>query len=118
GIVGFKPSFGKFNREGLKFAAESIDTIGILARTVEDASLFADVLIGAPVVPLALPASPPRIGICETYMWEDKALPEARDALAEMAARARSAGATVESFELPEEFARLNQTRAIINDVA
>ena len=117
GIVGFKPSFGAFNREGLKFAAESIDTIGVLARSIEDAALFADVLIGAPVVPLAAPAKPPRIGICRTFLWDEKALPETREAVTEMAERAKAAGAKIESFELSPEFSRLNRTREIINDV-
>lgn len=117
GIVGFKPSFGTFNREGLKFAAESLDTIGVLTRTIEDAALFADVLIGAPAAPLALPATAPRIGLCRTFLWDEKASPETREALAEAAARASAAGAQVESFELPENFTRLEKTRAIINDV-
>ena len=36
GIVGFKPTFGTFNRAGIKFAAESLDTIGLHARNLED----------------------------------------------------------------------------------
>src|SRR5580658_6715640 len=75
GIVGFKPTFGTFNREGLKFAAESIDTIGILARNIEDASLFSDLLTGQLPVPVGALKSPPRIGLCRTFMWDEKASP-------------------------------------------
>ena len=39
GIVGYKPSFGLVARGGLKFAAESFDTIGVLARNIDDAEL-------------------------------------------------------------------------------
>ena len=117
GIVGFKPSFGTFNREGLKFAAESLDTIGLLARNVEDAALAADVLVGRRVLPLTAPATPPRIGLCRTFLWDAKALPETRDCLADVAARAAAAGASVEPFELPAEFAHLNAAREIINNV-
>jgi amidase len=117
GIVGFKPTFGTFNRKGLKFAAESLDTIGLLTRTLEDAALFADVLVGRRVRPLAAPAAPPRIGLCRTFLWHEKALPETRECLVEVAARAQAAGADVETFELPAEFSRLDTTREIINNV-
>ena len=117
GIVGFKPSFGTFNREGLKFAAESLDTIGLLTRNVEDAALVADVLVGRQVQPLIAPAAPPRIGLCRTFLWDEKALPETRDCLAEVAACAAAAGANVALFDLPAEFSRFNAIREIINNV-
>ncbi len=40
GIVGFKPSFNLVNRSGLKFVSESLDHIGVMARTVADVALF------------------------------------------------------------------------------
>lgn len=36
GIVGFKTSEGRYNREGLSFLSRNLDTIGPLARSVED----------------------------------------------------------------------------------
>lgn len=38
GIVGFKPSYGRISRHGLISYANSLDTIGILTRNVEDCS--------------------------------------------------------------------------------
>jgi len=44
GVVGFKPSYGRCSRWGLVAYANSLDTVGILARTVEDARLVYNVL--------------------------------------------------------------------------
>ena len=47
GVFGYKPSFGRFNRAGVKPAAESFDTIGLIARTIDDLRLLDSALIGA-----------------------------------------------------------------------
>jgi aspartyl-tRNA(Asn)/glutamyl-tRNA(Gln) amidotransferase subunit A len=39
GVVGFKPSYGSCSRRGLISYASSLDTVGILSHTVEDAHL-------------------------------------------------------------------------------
>ena len=41
GVVGYKPSFGLISRAGVKSLSESMDTIGVLARSVPDVALFA-----------------------------------------------------------------------------
>jgi aspartyl-tRNA(Asn)/glutamyl-tRNA(Gln) amidotransferase subunit A len=46
GVVGFKPSYGAVSRFGLIAMASSLDQIGPLAKSVEDASLLFDVLEG------------------------------------------------------------------------
>ena len=48
GCVGFKPTFNLINRQGIKFAAETLDTIGFLTRTVDDAELITAVLVNKP----------------------------------------------------------------------
>jgi aspartyl-tRNA(Asn)/glutamyl-tRNA(Gln) amidotransferase subunit A len=47
GIVGHKPSYGRVSRWGLVAYASSLDCIGPMARTVEDAALALDVISGA-----------------------------------------------------------------------
>ena len=117
GLVGYKPTYGTINREGLKFAAESLDTIGTISRTVEDAALVGDVLVGrVPRAPLAL-ARPPRLGLCRTYLWEARASAETRACLEAGVERARRAGASVVDIDLPPGFERLTPTREIVNDV-
>lgn len=46
GVVGFKPTFGAIPRTGILMQAPSLDTVGVFARTVEDAALVAEVLFG------------------------------------------------------------------------
>ncbi|RCH78532.1 hypothetical protein CU098_001612, partial [Rhizopus stolonifer] len=44
GIVGFKPSYGRCSRNGLVSYANSLDTVGILTKTVNDCSNVYDII--------------------------------------------------------------------------
>lgn len=44
GVVGLKPSYGLVSRWGLVSYADSLDTVGVLAKTVEDVAAVYDVL--------------------------------------------------------------------------
>lgn len=46
GCVGYKPTYGLMSRSGIVAMASSTDTVGTLARTVEDAALVIDVMAG------------------------------------------------------------------------
>src|SRR5207245_11300948 len=64
GCIGYKPSFGLINRAGVKPLADSLDTVGVLARTVEDAAFFIGVLSERPALRhLATPSQAPRFGL-------------------------------------------------------
>lgn len=100
GCVGYKPSFGLINRAGVKPLADSLDTIGVFARTVDDAAFFAGVLAERPALRhLAPPARAPRFGFYRTPMW-----PEAEPATAAALDLARTAleraGAQVDELSI------------------
>ncbi|MEJ0019927.1 MAG: amidase [Acetobacteraceae bacterium] len=100
GVVGFKPSFGTINRFGMKLMSESLDTVGVLARSVADCALFAGTVAGRDLGdPDTRPERPPRIGICRSPVWEH-ALPETRALLPRIASALSHAGAQVEDREL------------------
>src|SRR5271155_4133823 len=44
GVYGFKPSFGLIARTGVLAQSPSLDTVGVMGRSVEDVAVFADVL--------------------------------------------------------------------------
>ena len=60
GDVGYKPTYNLICRGGIKFAAESRDTIGLLARDLDDVDLVASVLTMRGLAPKRTAA--PRIG--------------------------------------------------------
>ena len=47
GIVGLKPTYGRVSRSGLMALASSLDQIGPMTKTVEDAALLLEVIQGA-----------------------------------------------------------------------
>src|SRR6266700_3989375 len=83
GVVGYKPTFNLINRSGIKFAAESLDTIGVITRTVDDAELITAAVIGKEPARQTM-ASAPRLGLCRTPLW-DTAQPETKHAVEDAA---------------------------------
>src|SRR5690606_3997678 len=69
GVVGFKPSFGAINRAGLKPLAESLDSIGIMARCVDDIALITQILAGIDTQRRPI-SRMPIIGFCRTPHWD------------------------------------------------
>lgn len=102
GAVGYKPSYGDFNLTGVRDNAPSLDTLGLIARSVADLALFRSVVMAVPHEPLASVAvGDLRIGLCRTPWW-DQAEPATQEHLAAVAARLSHAGATVADFAMPD----------------
>ncbi|MBP2293253.1 amidase [Azospirillum rugosum] len=112
GVVGFKPSFGRYSLAGIKPLAHSLDTLGWMARTVDDIDLIGKALSGRALT--GLPATGIqglRIGLVRTYEWP-LAEPSTRNALETATELFRRGGATVSTVDLPEPFAAMADTHA------
>jgi aspartyl-tRNA(Asn)/glutamyl-tRNA(Gln) amidotransferase subunit A len=99
GCVGFKPSRGRVPMNGVLPLAPSLDHLGVLARTVDDAALLlggvADPAPGSPVTSL-------RIGWLGG--WFDAVLaPGVRDAMARTRQMLEDAGVMVVDVHVPDE---------------
>ncbi|MEE9276143.1 MAG: amidase [bacterium] len=126
GVVGLKPSYGRISRGGVVAVSWTLDTLGVIARSAEDA---AHLLTGAaggdarddassdlPVPDYAAASSPRPPGrVC--FLREDfeaRASVEVAEAIARAAARLREAGAQVEEGRLPADFDQLHAAHRII----
>ena len=104
GCVGYRPTWGDLRLAGVMEAAGSFDTLGLIARSVEDIALYRNILMGVP--PEALPAAPcqpPRVGVCRTQFWgiTDEAT---KQAIESCAAAMAKGGAKVSDLTLPASF--------------
>jgi Asp-tRNA(Asn)/Glu-tRNA(Gln) amidotransferase A subunit family amidase len=114
GVVGFKPSFGLINRTGMKLMSDSLDTIGVIARSVADCALFAGAVAAADLGdPDQRPPRAPRIGLCRSPVW-DHALPETQSLFAGTAAKLARAGASLTDRALPGPIPRLVEAHPIV----
>jgi Asp-tRNA(Asn)/Glu-tRNA(Gln) amidotransferase A subunit family amidase len=114
GAVGYKPTYGLISRIGMKIMSDSLDTIGVMARSVADCALFAGAVsgrdLGDPETP---PGTAPRIGICQSPAWPGAA-PETEMLFGRIATALAKAGATVTARELPEAFHALIEAHPIV----
>ena len=107
GIFAYKPTYNTIARAGLKPGADSLDTVGVYGRSVEDCAFFAAALTGRPELEARLDR-PPRIAVCRTYEW-DRAQPEMRAALEDVRRALRA-----DDFELPAGFRGLRESHTAI----
>jgi amidase len=114
GIVGYKPTFGLINTAGVKPAAVSLDTVGLMARTVQDIELAMRPLTNSAPVAWLPPDAQIRLGVCR-YAW-DFAQGETRHAVDDAASRLASQGIAVRDVVLPSLYDRLPESREVVND--
>jgi amidase len=96
-------------------AAGSLDTLGLIARSVEDVALYRDVLLGVAPRPLAAsPTEAPRVGFCRTPFW-NQCEPATQKLLEDCAASLARAGAKVSDVTLSPEFERVGDAHRWIS---
>ncbi|MCH8801771.1 MAG: amidase [Chloroflexi bacterium] len=130
GIVGLKATYGRISRFGVVPVSWSLDHVGILVRTVEDAALMLQVISGEDIndpgssnepVPdfikqMAGHSQPPRIGIVSEY-YSDKSTPEVRAHTQEVTNRLAAAGAEIVELSLPGSFKSAHSAQRIVMNV-
>jgi aspartyl-tRNA(Asn)/glutamyl-tRNA(Gln) amidotransferase subunit A len=70
GVVGFKPTASAITLEGIHPLAHSLDSVGVLGRSVADCRAVFDVLRGAQGAPAVGALDGQRLGVIENYMHE------------------------------------------------
>jgi Asp-tRNA(Asn)/Glu-tRNA(Gln) amidotransferase A subunit family amidase len=117
GIVGYKPSFGLISRVGLKQLSDSLDHVGLMARSVADCALLGSAVSGLDLGdPDVKPGTAPRIGLCRSPSWP-KAAPETQTLFAEVADRLGRAGAVIGERELPPSYAAFEEVHRTVLDM-
>ena len=130
GIVGLKPTYGRISRYGVVPVSWSLDTVGILVRSVADAALMLQVLSGEdpndpgsssqPVPDFTQEMSngnrPPRIGLVREY-YAETATPEVWSHTEEVAQKLARAGAEVVELGLPPGFATAHSSQRTVMNV-
>ena len=114
GVVGHKPTYGLISRYGVTPLSWSLDHVGPLTRTVEDAALTLNVLAGHdPRDPASAKGPVPdytealdgrvkglRLGMPKEYIW-DAVDPEVESAVKKAIAQLEELGATVHEVSIP-----------------
>jgi Asp-tRNA(Asn)/Glu-tRNA(Gln) amidotransferase A subunit family amidase len=128
GVVGFKPTHGLIPRTGALLLSRTLDQVGVFARTVEDAALLAETLVGfdeedpdtrararPPLAAVAAsePPLPPRLAFVRTPVWE-RAEPVTREAFA---ALVETLGESAAEVELGASFAGAVEMHRTIMEV-
>ena len=130
GIVGLKPTYGRISRYGVVPVSWSLDTVGILVRSVDDAALMLQVLAGYdPKDPGSVDSPvpdyqeqvehsdrPPRIGLLRGF-FQAHATEEVWAHTEAMAQKLAQAGAVVEELALPDSFATAHSCQRTVSNV-
>ena len=76
GVIAYKPTYNLLPRAGVKPGADSLDTVGVYARSVEDAAFFVSALLGR--TDMEGTADRPRVRYCRTEEWDQVEPPMAQ----------------------------------------
>jgi Asp-tRNA(Asn)/Glu-tRNA(Gln) amidotransferase A subunit family amidase len=115
GAHAFKPTHGTVNLGGIFELMPRLDTLGYMARSVDDLAAFYDVVRGQDGFTALADGlgRAPRIGLCRTHHWTE-AQGETVEAVESAAAHFAALGAEIDDCILPAHFADLAQTHSTV----
>lgn len=125
GVYGFKPTRGLVSRSGVLLQSHTLDTVGVLGRSIEDIALAVDCMSAQDLQDdVSYPRArrsfqvlaregrpfPPRLAFCKTPAW-DHAEDVTKEAFAELIP---SLGDNCLEIDLPDACARILEFQSII----
>lgn len=99
GIYGFKPTYGLVSRTGVLMQSHTLDTLGVLARSIDDLALITDCMSACDPddsacfahshprladIAASAPPLPPLLAFVKTPSWDEMAHPGMKEAFAEL----------------------------------
>ena len=70
-LLGYKPSYGDFDKSGILPNSPSIDTLGLMTRSIEDISLFRSILLEEELVLIKkIDLKKIKVGFVKTPHWD------------------------------------------------
>ncbi len=99
GVVGFKPAYGTLPVSGVFPLAQSLDHVGVLTPTVDDAAYAVAALTDG--FRATAPVEPPRLGIVVNEEYLDYT-PDVATAWSNAISRLQASGATIDDIRLPD----------------
>jgi len=111
GVVGYKPTTGRWSGEGVAPISHTLDTTGVLARNVEDCILLDRVVRRAPGERGAGLATLSGLRFAQApRQFLDVVDPEVQRRFGSMVERLRSAGATIVEVDLGDDFVQITRS--------
>lgn len=127
GVAGIKPTYGRISRYGCLPFAWSLDHVGLIGLSFADLALVLSLVAGAderdptalrdPAPPADLDMDtyrPPRIGLVRNFFL-DEVQPSMRAAVEDSAQHLQAAGAIIDDYLLPDDFALTWQAQRILS---
>jgi len=127
GVVGLKPTYGRISRYGVFALAWTLDHVGILTRSVEDAAILLGVLAGPDPADLTTRPQPvpdytrslrslrrpPRIGIVREF-YQEKSAESVWRHTEKIVSELKKAGGKIREVKMPASFTAVQDAHRII----
>lgn len=115
GVIGYKPTYNDFDKTHILANAPSMDTLGLMARSVDDIALMRGILVEEPDKPVAnIRISDLKFGLLTSSPW-DEADDESRGFIEGLAGKLGALGAKITEVRLDREVPRLMELQRTIS---